>query len=223
MQDELLIIEDDEGVRTYLKELLLDNGFLTYAAESGIEGLTLMEKYSPKLVILDLGLPDLSGESVCVEINRRFPEVKIIILSAKHTTTQVIHGLNLGADDYIIKPFNSDEFLARVSARLRDNKKRDSFLRIGNLEINTDTHEVKRAQHSIELSATEYLLLCYMVINQGHILTRDMILARIWANSPGVETRIVDVYVGYLRKKIDFKGEKPLIHSVRGFGYLVKQ
>ncbi len=222
MLKNLLIVEDDESIRSYLLDLLLDNGFNVKSASNGSEGLKIVEHQSPNLVILDLGLPDISGESICMEIRKKYPEIKIIILSAKHNITDIVNGLNVGADDYITKPFNADEILARIQARLRDGESSTSVF-VGDLEVNTATHEVRRGKKEIVLSPQEFKLLNYLIINKGRVLTRDMILSRIWIASPEIETRVVDVYMGYLRKKIDAGNKKKLLRSVRGFGYMIKE
>lgn len=222
MNRTILIVEDDLSIQNFLRELLLDNGFSVQAAEDGITALTLIEKFSPDLVVLDLGLPKMSGETVCAEIRKRFPETPIIILTAKDTTADIVSGLNLGADDYMTKPFNADEFLARVKARLRSQGMDEARIKVADLELDPKTLEVKRGKRSLQLTPQEFRLLLYLMNNKSRVLTRDMILNRIWPYSPDIETRVVDVYVGYLRKKIDAGFSKKLIHSVRGFGYTIK-
>src|SRR3990172_1547263 len=163
----------------------------------------------------------MSGESVCRQIRRQFPDLPIIILTAKDTTEDVIKGLNLGADDYITKPFSGDELLARIKARLRD--KTEEELKVADLFLDNKTLEVKRHGKLIKLSPKEFKLLQYLMSNKGRVLSREMILNRIWLTSPDIETRVVDVYMGYLRKKIDVGSHRPLIHSMRGFGYVIKE
>jgi DNA-binding response OmpR family regulator len=219
----ILIVEDDEGIQTYLKELLLDNGYNVMTAASGVQALNIIKKSLPDLIILDLGLPDMSGESICTQIRKEYPEMRVIILTAKDSVQDIVHGLNLGADDYMTKPFEAEVFLARVQARLRDrSENNNSKVIIEDLELDTKTLEVKRNGIAISLTPQELKLLQYLMQNKGRILTRDMILNRLWLSSIDIETRIVDVYVGYLRKKIDHGHKKKLIHSVRGFGYMIK-
>ncbi len=222
MNKSLLVIEDDPGIQGFLKDLLLDNGYSVDVVSRGTEGLSRIDRSKPDLVILDLGLPDISGESVCLEIRKRYPHLRVIILSAKHNIVDIINGLQLGADDYITKPFVADEFLARINARLRYNDEEDSVLRVDDLIMNLNTHEVMRGETAIDLTAQEFKLLHYLITNKGRVLTRDMILNRLWMSSPDVETRVVDVYIGYLRKKIDSDFEKKLIRSIRGFGYMMR-
>jgi DNA-binding response OmpR family regulator len=219
----ILIVEDDPGVQKYLKELLLDNGYSVQVAPDGVAAINSIKRLVPDLVILDLGLPNMSGEAVCMEIKKSYPDLKIIILTAKDSIADIVAGLDLGADDYMTKPFVADELLARLKARLREQGGADTKLVVGDLELDTKTLEVKRNKELIQLTPQEFKLLQYLMSNQGRILTREMILNRVWLYSPDIETRVVDVYMGYLRKKIDNGNDQKLIHSVRGFGYMIKE
>lgn len=219
----ILIVEDDPGVQKYLKELLLDNGYSVQTADDGIQALESIQKSQPDLVILDLGLPKITGEAVVSEIRKNYPDLRVIILSAKDTINDIIQGLNLGADDYLTKPFVADELLARIKARVKRLGGTDKKLVIADLELDTQTMQVKRGDKEIQLTPQEFKLLQYLMNNKGQILTREMILNRIWMYSPDIETRVVDVYMGYLRKKIDRGQPKQLLHSVRGFGYVIKE
>lgn len=219
----VLIVEDDPGVQKFLKELLLDNGYSVQLASDGIEAIEAIQKSQPDLVILDLGLPKVSGEAVVREIRKNYPDLRVIILSAKDTINDVVQGLSLGADDYMTKPFIADELLARIKARLKRMGGEDRKLKIADLELDTQTMQVKRGEKDIQLTPQEFKLLQYLMNNKGQILTREMILNRIWMYSPDIETRVVDVYMGYLRKKIDKGHPHPLLHSVRGFGYVIKE
>lgn len=219
----ILVVEDDKGLQKYLKELLLDNGYAVNAVGDGIAALEYFQKTVPDLMVLDLGLPTMSGETVCQEVRKKYKDLPIIILTAKDSITDIVKGLNFGADDYITKPFVADEFLARIKARLRKQGDNDLVLKIADLELDSRTLEVKRMGKLIQLTPQEYKLLQYLMSNKGRILTREMILSRIWLYSSDVETRVVDVYIGYLRKKVDSGFEKQLLHSVRGFGYMIKE
>lgn len=223
MVSKVLIVEDDHGVQKYLKELLTENGYLPQTSSDGISALGSISKSPPDLVILDLGLPNMSGESVCQEIRKKHPELPVIILTAKDSISDIVQGLNLGADDYMTKPFVADELLARIKARLRSSGEIDNKLRIDSLELDSDNFEVKREERVIQLTPQEFKLLEYLMINKGRVLTREMILNRVWLYSQDIETRVVDVYMGYLRKKIDASFKKRLLHSVRGFGYMIKE
>ncbi|KKQ67347.1 MAG: Two component transcriptional regulator, winged helix family [Candidatus Daviesbacteria bacterium GW2011_GWA2_38_24] len=223
MVNTILVVEDDIGLQKYLKELLLDNGYSVQTAADGVQALNSLEKLLPDLVILDLGLPNMSGEAVCMEIRKKYPELPVIILTAKDTTSDIVHGLNLGADDYMTKPFVADELLARIKVRLRAKNGADSVIKVDDLELDNKSLEVRRSGKPIQLTPQEFKLLQYLMSNKGRILTREMILNRVWLYSPDIETRVVDVYMGYLRKKIDADKDKKLIHSVRGFGYMIKE
>lgn len=223
MVNKILVVEDDKDLQESLKELFVEAGYFVKTASDGVEALKQVNNNEFDLVVLDLGLPIMSGESVCLEIRKKFPEMRIIILTAKDTTPDIISGLNLGADDYITKPFVVDELLARVKARLRFRDGSDETLKVSDLELNGSTYEVKRGNKEIKLTPQEFKLLQCLMSNKGRVLTRDTILNKVWLYAQDVETRVVDVYMGYLRKKIDAEAEKKLIHSVRGFGYVIKE
>ena len=223
MAQTILVVEDDNGLQKYLKELLLDNGYAVQTVSDGIAALDYFKKTEPDLMVLDLGLPVMSGEAVCREIRKKYKDLPIIILTAKDSINDIVEGLNLGADDYMTKPFVADEFLARIKARLRKQSSNDTILKVADLELNSKTMEVKRSGKDIQLTPQEFKLLQYLMNNKGRILTREMILSRIWLYSSDVETRVVDVYMGYLRKKVDANAGKKLLHSVRGFGYVIKE
>src|SRR5258708_3186909 len=220
MVSNILIVEDDLGIQEYLQEFLLENGYSVHTAADGTAALAELKKTQPDLVVLDLGLPNITGEAVCLEIKKKYPDLPVFILTGKDSTTDIVHGLNLGADDYMTKPFEAEELLARIKARLRHND--DVQLQVGDLEMNNKTYEVKRDGKMLQLSPHEFKLLQYLISNKGRVLTREMILNRVWQYSYEVDTRVVDVYIGYLRKKIDSGFKKKLIQSVRGFGYMIK-
>lgn len=223
MTQSILVVEDDKGLQKYLRELLLDNGYAVQIAGDGIIALENLARTQPDLLVLDLGLPNMSGETVCLEVRKKYKDLPVIILTARDSITDIVQGLNLGADDYITKPFVADEFLARIKARLRSQGGADTILKVSDLELNNKTLEVKRKGKIIQLTPQEFKLLQYLMSNKGRILTREMILNRIWLYSSDVETRVVDVYMGYLRKKIDTGHTKKLLHSIRGFGYVIKE
>lgn len=217
----IVVVEDEPSLLEYLQDILVNQRFTVHPVNKGTQAISLIEQVNPNLVLLDLSLPDISGETVCAEVKKLFPRMPIIILTAKDDTKDIVAGLGLGADDYITKPFKTEELLARIQARLRDPSS-DPVLRIGDLETNTETFEVKRADKSIPLTQTEYTLLHYLLTNKNRVLTRDMILSSVWSYTPDVESRVVDVYIGYLRKKIDKGYTNKLIHSMRGFGYSLR-
>lgn len=219
----ILVVEDDKGLQKYLKELLLDNGYAVQVAGDGIQGLESLTKNLPDVMVLDLGLPNMSGEAVLSEVRKKYNDLPVIILTAKDSINDIVQGLSIGADDYMTKPFVADEFLARIKARLRKTGNNEGKLTVSDLELDNKTLEVVRGGKEIQLTPQEFKLLQYLMSNKGRILTREMILNRIWLYSSDIETRVVDVYMGYLRKKIDSGHSKKLLHSVRGFGYVIKE
>lgn len=224
MIHKILIVEDDKDLQDSLKDLLHEDEYFIKVASDGVEALKQISNDDFDLVILDLGLPVMSGESVCMEIKRKHPEVPVIMLTARGTTPDIISGLNMGADDYVTKPFVVEELLARIRARLRSvNGGVDQKLVVADLELDPTTFGVKRGSRLISLTPQEFKLLHYLMSNKGRVLTRDAILNKVWFYSPEVETRVVDVYMGYLRKKIDSDSRKKLLSSVRGFGYVIKE
>ncbi len=217
----ILVVEDDKNIREYLEESLKEAGYSVKSTGDGAAALKMVSEAKPDLIVLDLGIENIAGETVCVEVKKEHPTLPIIILTAKSSTGDVVHGLDLGADDYISKPFETDELLARIRARLK--QKGSPVISIADLELNAATYEVKRNNRLIPLTSTEFKLLEYLMINQGVVLSRESILDHIWLYSPDIESRVVDVYIGYLRKKIDNDAKKPLIKSVRGFGYTIRE
>jgi len=218
----ILIVEDDKDFQKFLRDLLIKNGYNVQATEKGISAINLINKLEPDLLILDLNLPDMHGESVCTEVRKDHPNVPIVMLTSKTSTSEKVEGLSMGADDYITKPFIADEFIARVKARLRNKDNAGLKIKIGDLELDSKKIEVRRAGNLISLTPHEFKLLEYLMHNKGVVLTREMILNRIWSYSLNVESRVVDVYMGYLRKKIDFNFKKKFIYCIRGFGYTIK-
>lgn len=218
----ILVVEDDKNLSSFLKDLLLENGFVVHAVSDGIPALKFIEKTVPDLVLLDLELPVLKGDAVIAQLKRDYPQLPVIILTARDQTSQIVQGLNLGADDYMTKPFDSAELLARINARLRQNSSTNAVLELADLTLDTQAIQVKRGPKTISLTPQEFKLLEYLLSHIGQVLTREMILGRLWSTNSEVETRVVDVYVGYLRKKIDAGFKKKLIHSVRGFGYKIE-
>jgi DNA-binding response OmpR family regulator len=219
----ILVIEDDKDIREYLREFLTENNFNVHLEEKGAAGISYFREHQPDLVLLDLGLPDMDGGSVSIQLKEIDPQISIIILTANSSVEDKIKQLNIGADDYLTKPFDAGELLARIKARLRTKLPGEMKIKIGDLELDPVKIEVKRGGKRIELTPQEFKLLEYLMNNEGAVLSRETILNRIWQYSPDIESRVVDVYVGYLRKKIDAQGKHPLIHSVRGFGYSVHE
>jgi DNA-binding response OmpR family regulator len=218
----LLIVEDNPEVASFVQEYLGRNGFNVLRAETGARAHELFAQTQPDLIILDLKLPDIRGETLCEEFKKLSPEIPIVMLTGSDQPSDVARGLNLGADDYVTKPFEGSELLARIKARLRERGLQNKTLQVGELVLNTDTMQVHRGDREISLTPQEFRLLEYLMLNANRVLSRDMILSRVWQTTPDIETRVVDVYVGYLRKKIDQGEPHKLIQSVRGFGYTIR-
>lgn len=221
MNNTILLVEDEQDMAHFMRDILVQEGYQVSVEYAGLSGMKLAEKIDPELVLLDLNLPDIDGQTVCKKIKELSPEVQVIMITAQSSPEDIARGLNLGADDYIPKPVVPEVLLARVRARLRSSGKVESSLKVGDLKLNSQTHEVTRAETAISLSAQEFKLLEYFMSNPNKVLSREMILSRIWNSNPDIETRVVDVYIGYLRKKIDFI-EPKLLKSVRGFGYMLQ-
>lgn len=219
----ILVVEDDQDINSYIKELLNQAGFVVHSALTGAKALRILEKVIPDLIILDLQLPDIQGESLKLTIKKDYPEIPIVILTAKDNPQDIAKNINEGADDYITKPFANEELIARIKARLRQDNKATTKFTADNLVLDTENFSVERGGVPISLTQTEFNLLQYLLMNKNRVLTRDMILSHVWAYSPDADTRVVDVYVGYLRKKIDKGFDKKLITSMRGFGYSIKE
>lgn len=209
-------------MRTYLGSFLADSGFRVINAGTGSESLKLIETTRPDLTVLDLGLPDIDGETVCKELKKTYPEMPVVILTAKGSPSDMARGLNIGADDYVAKPFSADVLMARINARLRDQKNGQKKITVGDLKMDINKHEVTRDGKMIELTQKEFELLEYLMSHKGQVLSRDMILNRVWEYTFDIESRVVDVYVGYLRKKVDSGYSIKLIDSIRGIGYILR-
>lgn len=223
MKNHILIIEDDIDLAEGLRELLGGEGFLVTLSNDGPKGILSTGELNPDLVLLDLNLPTLDGSSVCKKLKEEHPSLPIIILTAKNTTQDMVASLTeMGADDYIAKPFEIDELIARVKARLRATHPGEKRLKIDDLVLDNETKTVTRAGKPVTLTPQEYNLLHFLMTNQNKVLDRDTILNRIWMYDPDIESRVVDVYIGYLRKKIDTGKKNKLIQTVRGFGYTIR-
>lgn len=221
MIHKILIVEDDKNISGYLDESLKEAGYRTKVTSDGAVALNYIKETPPDLILLDLGIESISGETVCTEVKKSHPELPIIILTAKDSKKEIVHGLDLGTDDYLPKPFDTDELLARIRARLKQSV--NPQLVLDDLVLDTHTMEVTRGGKPISLTAKEFKLLEYLLLNRGTVLSRETILDQIWMYSPDIESRVVDVYIGYLRKKVDGGFPVKLIKSVRGFGYTIRQ
>jgi DNA-binding response OmpR family regulator len=218
----VLVVEDDRDIARLVELALEQHGFEVRCAHDGPSGLTAAEAFDPDVVVLDIMLPKMDGVGVLKRLRGSGNRVPVIMLTARDTTSDKVHSLDLGADDYLTKPFDVEELLARLRALLR-RAEGDEVLRVGDLMINRATREVRRGGREIELTAKEFDLLEFMARNHRRVLSRDLLLWRVWNQEPGAMTNVVDVYVGYLRKKVDAPGEPRLIKTVHGVGYALRE
>jgi DNA-binding response OmpR family regulator len=217
----VLLVEDDRSITSFVEPELERVGFRVRCAYDGPSGLEEARRFRPELVVLDIMLPKLDGVGVLKGLRRGGSEVPVVMLTARDTTMDKVHSLDLGADDYVTKPFEMDELLARIRALLR-RADGEEILRVADLEVNTTTREVRRGEREIDLTAREYDLLEFMARNPRRVLSREFLLSRVWDQEFGVTTNVVEVYIAYLRKKIDTPREQRLIRTIRGAGYALK-
>jgi heavy metal response regulator len=220
----ILVIEDEKKVATFIKKGLVEEHYAVDTAFDGEEGLYLAEINEYDLIVLDLMIPKIDGFGVLKKIRERKNNVPILVLTAKDSIEDTVRGLDAGCDDYLTKPFAFAELLARIRALLRrDKKEKESVLRIADLSLSIVTHKVMRQGKEIELTSKEYALLEYFMRNPEKVLTRTMISEHVWDYHFDSNTNVIDVYVNYLRKKIDKDFDPKLIHTIRGIGYMMKK
>jgi DNA-binding response OmpR family regulator len=222
----ILVVEDERKVAGFIRQGLEEEGHLVEVAEDGLAAQDLVLAPDPyDLVVLDLTLPGRDGFSVLKALRARDPQTPVLILTARDGVGDRVRGLDLGADDYLPKPFAFEEFLARVRALLRRAgvARTGAVLRVGDLALDPATREVTRGRRRLQLTAREYALLEYMMRNAGRVLTRPMLAEHVWGIDFDRESNVIDVYVGYLRRKIDQPGEPALVHTLRGAGYALRE
>ena len=219
----ILIIEDEQRLAKAIKKGLEQEAYAVDAAFDGIYGFDLAAVEEYDLIILDLMLPGMDGIQICKNLRKEKVFTPVLMLTARGRLKDKVDGLNAGGDDYLVKPFAFEELLARIKALTRRPKDAllDNILEAGGLSLNTLTYEVKRAGKKIKLSKKEYALLEYLLRNAGRILTKEQIISHVWDYDADILPNTVEVFIGYLRNKIDrpFKNNPPLINTVRGFGY----
>jgi two-component system copper resistance phosphate regulon response regulator CusR len=226
----ILLIEDEVNVVNFIKRGLVEEGFEVSVALDGETGLTMGSNNYYSLIILDIMLPGKNGIDICKNLRANNIQTPILFLTALNTSDNVTLGLNSGGDDYLIKPFKFNELLARINAIIRrinvnDQEYRNSenIYTIVDLQVNDDAKTVERSSNKIILTATEYRLLLCLIKNKGKVLSRIDLLESAWDINFNLETNVVDVYINYLRKKIDSNYENKLIHTVIGMGYILKE
>jgi len=223
MKERILIIEDDEAILKVLRRVLTYEGYQVDTALDGQSGLNQVRDAMPDLIILDWMLPGMDGLEVCRRL-RAAGSVPILMLTAKDTIQDRVQGLDAGADDYLIKPFELDELLARIRALLRRTQTdRAQVLTFADLALDVSTRQANRKGRLISLTAKEYELLDLFLRHPRQVLTREMIFDRVWGYDFGGESNVLDVYIRYLRQKLEEGGEIRLLHTVRGVGYVLRE
>jgi DNA-binding response OmpR family regulator len=219
----ILVVEDDEEIAQVLQRSLRMEGYEVKLAGDGVRGLEEAHAFLPDLIVLDLGLPRLDGVDVAKRLREDGDEVPILMLTARDALESRVEGLDVGADDYLVKPFERQELLARMRALLRRRPPRGMApLRVGDLMLNPDTHEVSRGERKIELTQREFELLEYLMRNERLVISRQKLLDEVWGYDPFSITNTIEVFVSNLRRKLEAGGEPRLLHTVRGAGYVLR-
>ena len=224
-EERILIVEDEEKIARFVELELLHEGYQVGKAADGRTGLSMAESGAYDLVLLDVMLPGLSGTEVLRRL-RKTSQIPVILLTARDGVMDRVSGLDLGADDYITKPFFIEELLARIRVALRKKGRSTTVSDVktlGKLSLSTTRHEVTYDGHPVELTSKEFALLDYLLTNQGIVMSRDVLLDKVWGYGYMGETNVVDVYIRYLRAKIDDVYHVKLIHTVRGVGYVLRE
>ncbi len=224
MAANILIIDDDKKISTMMRRGLTYEGFEVDVAHDGREGLLRILEQAPDLVILDVTMPGIDGLEVCRRI-RKEDNIPILMVTARDSVSDRVKGLETGADDYLVKPFALEELLARVKALLRRTTKKeaDSKLEFSDLTLDLGSRLAYRGSRAIELSTTEFNLLSFFMNHPQRVLTRDVLMQKVWGFEYQGESNVLEVYVGYLRQKLEKDGERRLIHTVRGAGYVMRE
>jgi DNA-binding response OmpR family regulator len=217
----ILIVEDDESVARFLKQATSEAGYIPHLADDGQTALEMAQQMPFDLILLDVMVPRLDGFEICRRLRAAHVATPILMITARDTLDDKVKGLDTGADDYIVKPFQVAELLARVRALLRRGASGPPVLRVADLTLDPVSRQVTREGAAIALSATEYALLEYLMRNAGRVLTRSMLLEHVWQYDFEGNDNVLDVYISYLRRKVDRGRERALIHTVRGVGYMI--
>jgi two-component system, OmpR family, response regulator MprA len=218
----VLVVEDDADIADVLRRSLRNEGYEVKTSADGVDALDVAAGFVPDLVVLDLGLPRLDGIEVCRRL-RLDGDVPILMLTARAETDDRVSGLDSGADDYLVKPFERQELLARIRALLRRRPPRGTAsLTVGDLQLNPDTREVRRGEREIELTNREFELLEFLMRNQRLVISRERLLDEVWGYDPLAATNTIDVFISNLRRKLEAGEEPRLLHTKRGAGYVLK-
>jgi two-component system, OmpR family, response regulator MprA len=224
MKAHILIVDDDQHITGVLRRALAYEGYTVEVATRGDEALNKVIEHPPELIVLDLMLPGMDGLEVCRRLRASGNQVPILMLTAKDAIPDRVAGLDEGADDYLVKPMELEELLARVRALLRRrNPEQAEVLRFADVELDTGTRIARRGKREINLSTTEYELLALFMRRPRQVLTRDIIMERVWGYDFEGESNVLEVYVGYLRNKLEADGEPRILHTIRGAGYVLRE
>ncbi len=219
----VLVVEDDDAIAQVLMRSLRMEGYEVRVADDGPVALEQAHGFLPDLVVLDLGLPGMDGLEVARELRVQSDDVPILILTARDAVESRVEGLDAGADDYLVKPFERQELLARLRALLRRRPPRgQANLAVGDLRLNPDTHEVARGDRTVELTQREFELLEYLMRNERIVVSRQRLLDEVWGYDPFSMTNTIEVFVSNLRRKLEAGGEPRLLHTIRGAGYVLR-
>jgi two-component system OmpR family response regulator len=220
----VLVVDDEESITQLVATVLRYEGFEVECAADGRTAVRAAQSFRPDLVVLDVMLPDWDGFEVYRRLANETAQIPVLFLTARDATADRVHGLTLGADDYVGKPFSLEELVARVRAVLRRTRGEDpaDALRYHDLSIDEEAHEVRRGDRTVDLTPTEFHLLRYLLVNAGRVVSKAQILDHVWRYDFNGDASVVETYISYLRKKIDRPGEVALIQTVRGFGYAIR-
>ena len=220
----LLVVEDEKRMADLLRKGLHEEGYAVTVASDGTTAVEMAEASQFDLILLDLMLPGMDGFQVAQRLRREGNRVPILMLTARDATTDIVQGLDLGADDYLTKPFSFEVLLARIRAMLRRGPASQSVkLRVGDLELDPGSHEVTRGGQIVNLTRTEFSLLEYLMRRQGQVIPRDTLIEAVWGYDRNIESNTLDAFIRLLRSKVEGDGGPRLIHTVRGIGYVIRE
>lgn len=222
----ILVVDDESSITDLVSMALRYEGFEPDVAHNGVQAMSKAQSFRPRLIVLDVMMPDIDGFEVARRLRAEGLGVPILFLTARDAAADKVRGLTIGGDDYVTKPFSVEELVARIRAILRRSegaRKRDSsVLEFADLTLDEDTHEVLRGGRPLDLTPTEFKLLHYLMLNPRRVLSKSQIMDRVWAYDFGGRANVVETYISYLRRKVDAEGT-PLIHTIRGVGYSLRQ
>lgn len=219
----VLVVEDEIGIANFIRDGLEEENFAVDISKDGKDGLSLALANDYDVILLDWMLPGFSGIEVCRQVRKENKNIPIIFLTAKDTVQDTVFGLEAGANDYIKKPFEFEELLARIRVQLRTKEGASAILSVSNIKMDLNTHQVFLESEEIVLTQKEFALLEYLIRNKNKLCTRTNIIEHVWDIHFDADTSVIDVYINFLRKKLDKKNSKSFVQTVRGVGYIVKE